>query len=90
VVTDQSIQWIQAVSKQPLFLHLALAAPHVPLAPAKEFQGKSGAGAFGDFVAQLDWCVGEILQCLKECGVEENTLVLFASDNGAVMFADML
>ena len=55
-----------------------------------EFRGKSGLGAYGDFVQQMDWCVGQIMKTLQECGIEENTIVMFTSDNGAVMYSDTL
>ncbi len=68
---------------RPFFLYFALTAPHTPIAPAKAFQGKSRAGAYGDYVFEVDWSVGEVLRALKECGFAENTLVLFTSDNGS-------
>jgi arylsulfatase A-like enzyme len=90
MVTKQAQQWLAEHHSKPFFLNLALAAPHVPINPSEEFRGKSGAGLYGDFVEQMDWCVGQILQTLKECGVESNTLIIFTSDNGAVISKDMI
>ena len=67
---------------QPFFLYLAWQAPHNPINPAPEFRGKSKAGRYGDYVQQLDHCVGRVLDALKQNGLAENTLVVFTSDNG--------
>lgn len=67
---------------KPFFLYLPLTAPHYPVVPAKEFQGKSKAGEYGDFVAQVDDTVGKVLDALKRKGLADNTLVIFTSDNG--------
>lgn len=68
--------------KKPFFLYLPLTSPHYPVVPSAEFQGKSGAGAFGDFVMQTDHVVGRVLDALKRAGAADNTLVIFTSDNG--------
>ncbi len=68
---------------QPFFLELAEAMPHKPLAAAEKHYQKSGAGLYGDALADLDESVGTVLDTLKELGLEERTLVLFTSDNGA-------
>jgi arylsulfatase A-like enzyme len=67
---------------QPMFLYYALAAPHAPWLPKKEFQGSSSAGSYGDFVQQLDAEVGRIVTALEESGMREDTLLIFTSDNG--------
>ena len=67
---------------KPFFLYLPLNSPHTPIAPAKEWQGKSGLGKYGDFVMETDWAVGEVLTELKKNGIADNTLVIFTSDNG--------
>ena len=72
--------------KKPLFLYLALPSPHTPWLPAKEFQGKSCAGMYGDFVMQVDASVGRISAALKAASMERNTVVLFSSDNGPVWY----
>ena len=67
----------------PFFLYFPLTAPHTPIAPEKTFQGTSNAGAYGDFVQQVDWAVGKIVQTLEKTGQAENTLFYFTSDNGS-------
>jgi arylsulfatase A-like enzyme len=68
--------------RTPLFLYFPLTAPHFPVVPAAEFRGKSGAGEYGDFVMQVDWTVGQVLESLRRNGLADNTLVIFTSDNG--------
>jgi arylsulfatase A-like enzyme len=72
----------QAHSDQPFFLYLPLTSPHYPVVPDPAFRGASRAGKFGDFVAQTDDVVGQILDALARAGAAENTLVFFTSDNG--------
>jgi arylsulfatase A len=69
--------------EQPFFLYLPLAAPHTPWVPKRDFEGRSKAGTYGDFVAQVDDSVGQVLRALDEGKLAENTLVIFTSDNGA-------
>jgi arylsulfatase A-like enzyme len=69
---------------QPFFLYYAMTTPHNPIVPHREFVGSSRAGAYGDFVVELDHHVGRILQKLADLGIEKNTLVIFTSDNGPV------
>lgn len=80
--TDRATAFIRANKAKPFFLYLPHVMPHVPIFASKEFQGKSKRGRYGDVVEELDWSVGEVLKELKACGLEENTLVLFLSDNG--------
>lgn len=72
--------------KRPLFLYLALPSPHTPWLPAKKFQGQSGAGMYGDFVLQVDEGVGQVLDAVNKAAIEDNTLVIFSSDNGPVWY----
>jgi arylsulfatase A len=72
----------KASPRKPFFLYFSLTAPHYPVVPAAEFKGRSGAGDYGDFVAQVDWTVGQVLNALQSAGVADNTLVIFTSDNG--------
>lgn len=83
-LTERAISFIshQSVDK-PFLLYLALTAPHTPWMPTPEFQGKSGAGPYGDFVGQVDVSVGRVLHALDSAKLRENTLVIFTSDNGA-------
>ena len=70
---------------RPFFLYYALHQPHVPRLPSPRFAGSTGLGPRGDVIAEMDWCVGEFMACLKENGLEENTIVIFSSDNGPVL-----
>ncbi|WP_338868197.1 arylsulfatase [Spirosoma sp. SC4-14] len=72
----------QQKADKPFFLYLPLAAPHTPWVPKKEYTGKSKAGEYGDFVQQVDAAVGEVLRTLESSGLADNTVVMFASDNG--------
>jgi len=69
-------------SGKPFFLYLAHTMPHVPLFASETFDGKSRRGLYGDVVEELDWSCGEVLKTIKELGIEDNTLVIFTSDNG--------
>ncbi len=68
--------------RTPFFLYFPLNAPHTPITPSKEWQGKSGLNGYGDFVMQVDWTVGQITEALEKNGLSENTLVIFTTDNG--------
>jgi arylsulfatase A-like enzyme len=71
-----------AEKKEPFFLYLPLTSPHTPIAPSKNWQGKSGLGEYLDFVMETDWVVGEVLAELDKRNVADNTLFVFTSDNG--------
>ncbi|MEM9160358.1 MAG: sulfatase-like hydrolase/transferase, partial [Verrucomicrobiota bacterium] len=66
----------------PFFLYVPHSMPHVPLFVSENFEGKSGAGLYGDVIMELDWSVGEIDRALEENGVKDDTIVIFSSDNG--------
>ncbi len=70
------------VRKQPFFLYLAHIAPHPPLHPGERFRGRSPRGLYGDVVEELDWSVGKVLAEIRRLGIDEETLVVFTSDNG--------
>ncbi|MGI9473643.1 MAG: sulfatase family protein [Rubripirellula sp.] len=73
----------EADSKQPFFLYLPLTSPHTPIRPGKAFKGRYKQYSwYADFVAETDWVVGQVLQQLKESGIDDNTIVIFTSDNG--------
>jgi len=76
----------KAADKKPFFLYLALAAPHTPWLPTKEFKGKSAVDMYGDFVMQVDASVGKVLAALDRHGMAKDTLVVFTSDNGPVWY----
>ena len=86
-LTREAVSFIErsATNDEPFFLYLPLNAPHVPLAPGDNFRGRTSLGLYGDFVAQVDWTVGQVLDTLKQVGEYENTLVIFTSDNGSEM-----
>ncbi len=83
-LTDRTIAHLKQrkAANKPFFLYFALPCPHAPIVPNDEFDGKSGAGAFGDFVVETDHHIGRVLDTLKEQGLDENTLVIFTADNG--------
>lgn len=81
--TARALAFIERHRTQPFFLYLPHAMPHKPLAASEAFYRKSGAGLYGDAMAELDWSVGQILAKLKELHLDEQTLVIFTSDNGA-------
>ncbi|MDN5204576.1 arylsulfatase [Fulvivirgaceae bacterium BMA10] len=68
---------------KPFFLYFPLTAPHTPIVPSKEFQGKSGINPYLDFCLEVDWSVGEIIKVLKQNNMYNNTIIVFASDNGS-------
>lgn len=84
-LTNKALGYIEKYSKEdePFFLYFPLNGPHTPIAPSKEFIGKSKAGLYGDFVYQVDWVVGQIVEKLKKEGIYDNTVIIFSSDNGS-------
>jgi uncharacterized sulfatase len=80
--TVRELNFIERNQTRPFFLHFAHAMPHKPLAASEAFYKKSGAGLYGDAVAELDWSVGQVLAKLKVLSLAEKTLVVFTSDNG--------
>ena len=81
--TEEAIKFIKANNQGPFFLYLPHTAVHVPLFPGEEFRGKSKDGAYGDWVEEVDWSTGQVLQALKQEGIDEKTFVLFTTDNGS-------
>ena len=90
--TNASLKFIResAAARKPFFLYLPHTAVHVPIHPGPKFAGKSANGRYGDWVEEVDWSTGRILDTLRELGIAENTIVIFSSDNGpwAVKGAD--
>jgi len=80
--TQQSVDFIASNKTNPFFLYLAHNLPHLPLAASPAFLGKSPLGLYGDAVQEIDWSVGQILQALKDNGIDGNTMVMFTSDHG--------
>jgi uncharacterized sulfatase len=81
--TDRAVDFIKRNAKKSFFLYFGEAMPHKPLAASEKHYKKSGAGLYGDVMMDLDESVGRVLDALKDAGVDEKTLVLFSSDNGA-------
>jgi len=82
VYTKEAMDFIRSNKDRPFFLYLAHNMPHVPLGASKKFRGRSRRGLFGDVIEELDWSAGEILKTLKELNLDDNTLIVFTSDNG--------
>ncbi len=80
--TEEALRFIQAHKNERFFLYLAHNAVHFPLYPGERFRGKSANGIYGDWVEEVDWSVGEVLNALRTQGLAEKTFVLFTSDNG--------
>lgn len=80
--TEKAVDFINRHKKKPLFLYLAHSMVHIPLAVSDKFKGKSKQGLFGDVMMEIDWSIGEVMKALKKNGLENNTVVIFTSDNG--------
>jgi len=85
--TDKAIEWMQgktaqAKSGKPFFVYLPFTSPHYPVCPLPEFWDKGDCGGYGEFVIETDHHIGRILDFLKKSGLDENTMIVFSSDNG--------
>jgi len=80
--TAEAVKFIKANEDRPFFLYLPHTFPHVPLHVSERFKGKSKGGLYGDVVECIDWSCGEILAAIQQAGIDEQTLVIFTSDNG--------
>jgi arylsulfatase A len=80
--TEEAVSFLRANKDRPFFLYLPHTAVHVPIFPGPEFAGKSANGAYGDWVEEVDWSVGRVLDTLRELKLDRRTLVVFTSDNG--------
>ncbi len=81
--TEKAVDFInRQKANEPFLLYVPHTQPHVPLFVSEEFEGKSGLGLYADVILELDWSVGQIHQAIKDNGFEDNTLILFSSDNG--------
>lgn len=85
-LTEKTVEYIgnhvASGNENPFFIYFPLPAPHTPIIPTDEFKGKSGTNAYGDFMLQVDWTVGQVLNALDRHGIGNETLVIFTSDNG--------
>jgi arylsulfatase A len=80
--TERAVKFISENKAKPFFLYLAHSMPHVPLFVSEKHKGKSEQGLYGDVIQEIDWSVGQVLAALKKYELENNTLVVFTSDNG--------
>jgi arylsulfatase len=80
--TEKAVDFINRNAGNPFFLYVPHSMPHVPLGVSDKFRGKSEQGMYGDVMMEIDWSVGEIVKALKDNGIEENTIIIFTTDNG--------
>jgi arylsulfatase A len=80
--TEQATQFIQRNRDKPFLLYLPYTMPHVPISASPQFRGKSHYSPYGDAVQEIDWSVGQVLDCLRDNGLDQNTFTAFSSDNG--------
>ena len=80
--TERAVKFIEANKDHPFLLYVAQSMPHVPLGVSDKFRGKTARGLYGDVIEEIDWSVGQILAALKRNGLDDNTWVIFTSDNG--------
>jgi arylsulfatase A-like enzyme len=85
VFTSKAVGFIERQRAKPFFLYFALHDPHVPRVPHPRFVGRTSLGPRGDAIAEADWSVGQILDTLDRLKLADNTIVIFTSDNGAVV-----
>ncbi|WP_372774719.1 arylsulfatase [Mangrovibacterium sp.] len=85
MLAGKAVDWISDNKQNPFFLYLATTHIHHPFTPGTNFQGSSDAELYGDFIQELDWMVGQVTETLEKHGLSENTLVIFTSDNGAML-----
>ena len=81
-ITELSVDFIERNKNTPFFLYVPHPMPHQPIAASDEFLGKSELGLYGDVIMEIDWSVGQIIDALKKNGIDDNTLIIYASDNG--------
>jgi arylsulfatase A len=84
LLVEKAVTWINENKENPFFLYFPTTNIHHPFTPSPQFKGSSQCGLYGDFVEEFDWMVGEIVQCLEENGLADNTLVIVTSDNGGM------
>jgi arylsulfatase A-like enzyme len=80
--TERAVSFIERNRTRPFFLYLPHSMPHVPIFVSETFKGRTAGGLYGDVIAEIDWSVGQILDAVKRTQIDDNTLVIFTSDNG--------
>ena len=85
-ITKRAVSFVteHAEKKQPFFLYMPLSSPHLPIVPNSDYEGRSGAGKYGDFVVEMDACAGQVIDAIERAGIGSNTIVFFSSDNGGL------
>jgi arylsulfatase A len=83
--TERAVSFVERNREKPFFLYLAHTMPHVPLFVSEKFKGKTGQGLYRDVIAEIDWSVGQVLDAVNRAKVDNDTLVIFTSDNGPWM-----
>ena len=81
-ITERAVNFIGKNKDNPFFLYIPHPMPHQPIAASEMFLGKSELGLYGDVIMEIDWSVGEIIKSLKRHNIDDNTLIIYASDNG--------
>lgn len=83
-ITRRAVRYIhaQAATQRPFFFYFSMTSPHAPVAPSKQFAGKSGVAPIVDFLMETDWSAGQVLKAIDDAGIRDNTIVIFAGDNG--------
>ncbi len=88
-LTEKALEYLnRQTADQPFFLYFPLSAPHKPILPTDRFRNRSGLNEWGDFVMQVDWTIGQVMQTIESKGFSQNTLFIVTSDNGATPGAD--
>ncbi len=85
MLVEKAVNWIEQQKEKPFFLFFSTTHIHHPFSPNEKFQGTSDCGRYGDFVHELDWMVGQLLELVDREGLWENTLIIFTSDNGGML-----
>ena len=88
-ITDKAVAYIKANSegKDPFFLYVPFINPHHPVIAHPDFKGKSGGGTYSDVLMEIDHYTGRVMDAIKEAGIDENTIVVWLSDNGPTRYS---
>ncbi len=84
LLTEKAVEWITQNREKPFFLYFPTTNIHHPFTPGPQFKGSSQAGLYGDFIQEFDGMVGELVKCLEQNGLADNTLIIVTSDNGGM------
>jgi len=90
-LTEKCVGYIHehAKSNEPFFLYFPMTSPHEPVSPSEQFKGKSGIAPIADFLMETDWSAGQVLKAIDDAGIADNTIVIFAGDNGHSPYTGM-